>query len=114
MGFSRQEHWSGLPCPSPGDLPDPGIEPTSLTSTARQPVWPPDRLLHAQAQVHGQQQVPQNVAVMWEALAETHLLTACLALGMALLERKQTSASPQIQLAQGSPQPFLSTASICY
>ena len=26
MGFSRQEHWSGLPFPSPGDLPDPGIE----------------------------------------------------------------------------------------
>ena len=26
MGFSRQEYWSGLPLPSPGDLPDPGIE----------------------------------------------------------------------------------------
>ena len=26
MGFSRQEHWSGLPFPSPGELPDPGIE----------------------------------------------------------------------------------------
>ena len=30
MGFSRQEYWSGLPFPSPGDLPDPGIEPGSL------------------------------------------------------------------------------------
>ena len=30
MGFLRQEYWSGLPFPSPGDLPDPGIEPTSL------------------------------------------------------------------------------------
>ena len=29
MGFSRQERWSGLPFPSPGDLPDPGIEPRS-------------------------------------------------------------------------------------
>ena len=29
MGFSRQESWSGLPCPSPGDLPDPRIEPRS-------------------------------------------------------------------------------------
>ena len=29
MGFSRQECWSGLPLPSPGDLPDPGIEPGS-------------------------------------------------------------------------------------
>ena len=29
MGFSRQEYWDGLPFPSPGDLPDPGIEPGS-------------------------------------------------------------------------------------
>ena len=29
MGFSRQEYWSELPCPHPGDLPDPGIEPRS-------------------------------------------------------------------------------------
>ena len=32
MGFSRQEYWSGLPFPPPGDLPDLGIEPTSFTS----------------------------------------------------------------------------------
>ena len=30
MGFSSQEYWSGLPFPSPGDLPDPGIEPGRL------------------------------------------------------------------------------------
>ena len=29
MGFSRQEYWTGLPCPSPGDLPNPGIQPRS-------------------------------------------------------------------------------------
>jgi len=29
MGFSRQDYWSELPFPSPGDLPDPGIEPVS-------------------------------------------------------------------------------------
>ena len=29
MEFSRQEYWSGLPFPSPGDLPDPGIKPAS-------------------------------------------------------------------------------------
>ena len=34
MGFSRQEYWSGLLCPSPGDLPDPGIKPMSLMSPA--------------------------------------------------------------------------------
>ena len=32
MEFSRQEHWSGMPVHSPGDLPNPGIEPTSLAS----------------------------------------------------------------------------------
>ena len=34
MGFSRQEYQSALPCPPPGDLPDPGVEPTSLVSPA--------------------------------------------------------------------------------
>ena len=32
MGFSRQEYWSGLSFPPPGDLPDPGLKPTSLAS----------------------------------------------------------------------------------
>ena len=34
MRFSRQEYWSGLPFPSPGDLPDPGVEPASPVSPA--------------------------------------------------------------------------------
>ena len=34
MEFSSQEYWSGLPCPPPGDLPEPGIKPTSLMSSA--------------------------------------------------------------------------------
>ena len=34
MGFSRREHWGELPVPSPGGLPDPGIEPTSTASPA--------------------------------------------------------------------------------
>jgi len=37
MGFSRQEYWSGLPFPSPGDLPNPGIKPWS-------PAWQADAL----------------------------------------------------------------------
>ena len=37
MRFSRQEYWSGLPFPSPGDLPDPGIKPGS-------PAWQADSL----------------------------------------------------------------------
>ena len=35
MGFPRQEYWSGLPFPSPGDLLDPGIEPTSSAMIGR-------------------------------------------------------------------------------
>ena len=35
MGFSRQEYWSGLPCPPPGDLPDSGIEPASPALASR-------------------------------------------------------------------------------
>ena len=34
MGFSRQEYWSGSPCPPPGHLPDPAIRPSSLMSPA--------------------------------------------------------------------------------
>ena len=34
MGFPRQEYWSGLPCPAPGDLHDPGIKPAFLVSAA--------------------------------------------------------------------------------
>ena len=36
MGFSRQEYWSGLPCPLSGDLPDPGIKTVSSTAAALQ------------------------------------------------------------------------------
>ena len=35
VGFSRQEHWSGLPFPSPGDRPHPGIEPASPALAGR-------------------------------------------------------------------------------
>ena len=37
MGLSRQEYWSGFPCPPPGDLPNPGVEP-------RSPAWQADSL----------------------------------------------------------------------
>ena len=43
MGFSRQEYWGGLPLPSPGDLPDPGVEPRSTVFQAgalpSEPPW---------------------------------------------------------------------------
>ena len=42
--FSRLEYWSGLAFPSPGDLPDPGIEPTSPASAGRFfPIVPPGK-----------------------------------------------------------------------
>ena len=45
MGFSRQEYWSGLPCPSPEDLPDPGREPRSPALQADSlPSEPPGKL----------------------------------------------------------------------
>ena len=44
MEFSRQGYWSGLPLPSPGDLPDSGIEPRSLT-------WQADSLLSATTEI---------------------------------------------------------------
>ena len=44
MGFSRQEYWSGLPFPSPGDLPNPGIEPRSPAMYADAlPSEPPEK-----------------------------------------------------------------------
>ena len=45
MGFSRKEYWSGSPCPSPGDLPDPGIKPRSPALQADAlPSEPPGKL----------------------------------------------------------------------
>ena len=47
MGFSRQEHWSGLPFPSPGDLPNPGIEPRSPALQADfLPSEPPEKPIY--------------------------------------------------------------------
>ena len=47
MGFSRQEYWSGLPFPSPGDLPNPGIEPGSpALQTDALPSEPPHTHTH--------------------------------------------------------------------
>ena len=47
MEFSRQEYWSGLPFPSPGDLPDPGIKPrSSIFQADSLPFEPPGKLPH--------------------------------------------------------------------
>ena len=47
MGFSRQEHWTGLPCPPPEDLLDPGIKPGSPTLQAdSSPSEPPRKYIY--------------------------------------------------------------------
>ena len=49
MDFPRQEYWSGLPCPPPGDLPDPGIQPASPALAGRffttEPPGKPSKIL---------------------------------------------------------------------
>ena len=49
VGLSREEYWSGLPFPPPGNLPDPGIEPASLVSPALQAGYLP--LIHLAAPI---------------------------------------------------------------
>ena len=56
MGFPRQEYWSGLPFPSPGDLPDPGIEHRSPAS---------QRILHCLSQQGSPAQSRCSVNVQW-------------------------------------------------
>ena len=47
MGSSRQEHWDGFPFPTPGDLPDPGVEPRSPTLWVDfLPAEPPGKLIY--------------------------------------------------------------------
>ena len=53
MEFSKQEYWSGLPCPPPGDLPDLGIKPEFLTTpvlaSGSLPLAPPGKPLHGKS-----------------------------------------------------------------
>ena len=69
MRFSRQEYWSGLPCPPPGDLPDPGIEPRSLMSPALAagslPLAPPGK------------PVTTEVNIYWVFASMEHFTTLC-------------------------------------
>ena len=62
VGFSRQEYWSGLPCPSPGDLPDTGIEPRSPVLQAD--ALPSELPEKPNKRSHSKEEPPQ-----WEAQA---------------------------------------------
>ena len=64
MGFSRQEYWSGMPFPSPGDLPDPGIEPKppALRADAL-PSEPPGPTKDQTCTLHIGRQSPNHLTV---------------------------------------------------
>ena len=64
MGFPRQEYWNGLPFPSPGDLPNPGIETTSVMSSVSA-----GRFFYLQDPNGGQQQ--GNALVNWEYIPQS-------------------------------------------
>ena len=67
MGFSRQEYWSGLPFPSPGDLPDPGIKPRSPALEAdaltSEPPGKPDRNIPDQIFQNSNESFPWEVRI---------------------------------------------------
>ena len=75
MGFSRQEYWSGLPCPPPGDLPNPGMEPRSPTLQADSlPSEPPGepKLMHRFSSVQSLSRV-QLFVTPWTAACQASL-----------------------------------------
>ena len=91
MGFFKQEYWGGLPFPSPGDLPNPGIEPTSPALAGRfftpEPPGKPDHQKenewrcreavwnsqHADALVHSSLQRQEPTNCVWLPANRTHL-----------------------------------------
>ena len=72
MEFSGQEYWSGLPFPSPGDLPDPGIEPRSLAlqadSLPSEPPGKPRQALNPQTRVFRREKGRGTVTQRGEAM----------------------------------------------
>ena len=64
MGFSRQEYWSGLPFPSPGDLPDPGIKPKSSAWQADSGPEPPGK---SEDKYHINETSPINALALMKA-----------------------------------------------
>ena len=78
MGYPRQGYWSGLPCPFPGNLPDPGIEPVSPESPALMvdslllsPWGSPSKGLQTKLSLQGQ---PNNCILIYEKGKGTAIL----------------------------------------
>ena len=80
MGFSRQESWSGVPCPPPGDLPDPGTEPSSLLSPALAggffttgATWEaPDPMTHGLKVTHFRSKGPKKIKLKIEKIFQVN------------------------------------------
>ena len=78
MGFSRQEYWSGLPSPSPEDLPDPGIKLTSLISTCvgRQVLYHQHHLaitgIHVGTQNRVAKKIHEGISLSYNFFIELH------------------------------------------
>ena len=103
MGFPRQEHWSGLPFPSPGDLPDPGIEPASSELAGRFFTTKPPGKWRNQPRHHMPQKFSTIVHFVWQ-----------LTLALPWESRRQRSLagySPELQSRTQLKQ--LSTQHIC-
>ena len=78
MGFSRQEYWSGLLFPSPGDLSDPGIEPRSPTLQADSlPTEPPGKLGGITTNKSGGDKIPAKLFLIlkYDAVKVLHLIS---------------------------------------
>ena len=77
MGFSRQENWSGLPCPPPGDLPNPGIKPRSPELQAvSSPSEPPGKLYHLWCWCWFSCSVVSNSYALWTVARQAPLSMA--------------------------------------
>ena len=63
MEFSQQEYWSGLPCPPPGDVPDPGIEPMSPVSPVLQLASLPCEPWGSPSEVHALNKIGRSFAI---------------------------------------------------
>ena len=70
MGFSRQEFWIGLPCPLPGNLPDPGIKPTSLVCCISRPNLYHQSMVVKHASPWSSRSLVWSVGVVWAVWME--------------------------------------------
>ena len=85
MGFSRQEYWSGLPFPSPGKLPNPGIEPRSPALQADPLPSKPLGKLPFNSALRQEAQAPSDLVTPWTHVSSSLTLTHWLHSGSWLL-----------------------------